>query len=133
MSAPPPPPVKKSSGALKWILIGCGGVAFIGLLICGGCLLWGVNLGKSVIKVQEDVTTLLENNPEVKEAIGDIKKVEMSGDREQRSSSEVSFDFHVEGTKGEGTVTARVSFSMTKFELKSALFETSDGKAIKLK
>jgi hypothetical protein len=30
------PPPKKSSGATKWILIGCGVAAVLGVLVCGG-------------------------------------------------------------------------------------------------
>jgi hypothetical protein len=132
MSTPPPPPVKKS-GALKWILIGCGGVAFIGLLVCGGCILFGVSITKSVLKVQEDVEALVRNNPEVSEKIGDIKRIDMLNNDQAGNRSDVVFQYHVEGTKGQGTVHARVAFKMTSFELKSATFETSDGESVKLK
>src|SRR5688572_5759255 len=89
MPPPPPPPPKKSSGALKWILIGCGGVAFIGLIICGGCVVWGISITKSLLKVQEEVTTLLRNNPEVQEELGDVEEVEPEGDAKGKSGTDV--------------------------------------------
>src|SRR5688572_26058123 len=132
MAAPPPPPPKKSN-AVKWILIGCGGVAFIGLLICGGCFIWFGGMAKSYIKVQEEVESLVENNAEVKEESGNLKKLEPDDEPDQQSSADVVFEYKVVGSKGEGTARARVRFTFTKFELKSATFETKDGRSIKLK
>lgn len=132
MSAPPPPPRK--SGALKWILIGCGVLGFIGLIVCGGCVLWGISMGKSVLKIQEDVEALAKANPDVREAIGEIREFRQFDDKERDdASNEVIFKYKVKGTKGEGEVHARLRFTMTKFELKSAVFDTSDGRTIPLK
>src|SRR5688572_8699620 len=86
--APPPPPPKKS-GALKWILIGCGGVAFIGILVCGGCGLWLYNFGKSVMKVHEEVEAMVKASPEVREDIGDVQEVVQEGDQSSKKASEI--------------------------------------------
>ncbi len=133
MSPPPPPPPKKSS-ALKWILIGCGGVAFIGLIVCGGCVIWIVNFGKSVIKIQEEVETLVRNSPEIREELGEIKSVDPIGDQDkQQQGTSVVMRFQVKGEKGDGEVHARVKVSLTKFTLEGVNFETDEGRMIKLK
>lgn len=132
MYAPPPPPPKKS-GALKWILIGCGGVGFIGLLVCGGCLLWGVSIAKSLAKVHEEVETIVKNSPEVRDELGDIEDVEPEGDHTSNKTGDVLLKFTVKGSKGTGTAHARVKFSMTAFTLDSVTFLTKDGRTLKLK
>jgi hypothetical protein len=132
MSAPPPPPRK--SGALKWVLIGCGVLGFIGLLVCGGCLLWGVGLTKSMIEVQSEVESLVRNSAEVREEIGDVKSVDSINENDRPTQgTTMTMRFHVKGSKGEGEAHARVKFTMTKFTLEGVDFESEEGKTIKLK
>jgi hypothetical protein len=133
MSAPPPAPAARKSGVLKWVLIGCGGVAFIGLIVCGGCILWGVNMGKSVIKVHEEVEALVKASPEVAADIGAVTSVDPQDDQSSNNSKEISFRFTVHGENGTGVARARVKFTMTKFTLESVHYDTKDGRAIKLK
>ncbi|HZN61447.1 MAG TPA: cytochrome c oxidase assembly factor Coa1 family protein [Planctomycetota bacterium] len=132
MQPPPPPPPKKSS-ALKWILIGCGGLGFIGLLVCGGCLLWGVNLTRSVLEIREEVEKLVEASPEIREEIGDVKEVKQLGEHEAGEPGDIVYKYQVKGSKGEGTAHAKVRFSLTKFTLKSVTYDLKDGRTLTLK
>jgi hypothetical protein len=132
MYAPPPPPPKKS-GALKWILIGCGGVGFIGLIVCGGCGIWIINFGKSVIKVHEEVEAMVKASPEVREDIGEVQEVEPEDDQSSKKATEIVLRFTVKGEKGTGLAKAKVKFSFTGFTLESVTYETKDGRTVKLK
>lgn len=134
MSPPPPPPPPKKSSALKWILIGCGAVGFMGLLVCGGCLVWGIGFTKSILKIQEEVESLVRNSPEVRAEVGEIKSVDPIGDQDkQQQGTSVVMRFHVKGDKGDGEAHARVKVSLTKFTLEGVNFETDEGRMIKLK
>ena len=133
MMQPLPPPAPQKSSALKWILIGCGGLGFIGLLICGGCVLWGINLAKSLLEVRDEVEKLVEANPDIRAELGDIKEVKQLEQHEGSESGDLLYRYQVKGSKGEGTVQVRVRFSFTKLTLKTATYDTKDGRTIKLK
>lgn len=113
MPPPPPPPPAKKSSALKWILIGCGGVAFIGILACGGCaalVYFGVK--KAINEAVAKVKPIIAANETVKREIGELKNVQPRWEmrKEIRNGREtLSFTLDVEGDRGKGTVIVNMS------------------------
>ncbi|HTF57258.1 MAG TPA: hypothetical protein VK661_08495 [Planctomycetota bacterium] len=111
MAAPPPPPPKKSS-ALKWILIGCGTFAFLGILSCGGCFLVGYLVIKSAInQAVAKVKPIIASNETVKSEIGELRNVTPRFDfrSEKRHGRETIYcTLDVEGDKGKGTVEVKL-------------------------
>src|SRR5437773_5825955 len=110
--APPPPPPRKSS-ALKWILIGCGAFAFLGILSCGGCFLIGILIVKGVInEAVAKVKPIIASNETVKSEIGELRTIsprwEVKTDRHNGRYT-IHFTLDVEGDKGKGTVLGKLS------------------------
>jgi len=108
MDAPPP----KKSGALKWILIGCGAFAFLGILACGGCFLVGIMVVKGVINEGvAKVKPIIASNETVKSEIGELRSIsprwEVKTDRHNGHEA-VNFTLDVEGDKGKGTVLVKM-------------------------
>src|SRR5688572_13588929 len=76
MSTPPAAPPPKKSSALKWILIGCGGAAFLGLLVCAGCFTLVYFAAKKMMnEAVAKVKPIIAENETVKAEIGDVTNV----------------------------------------------------------
>ena len=113
MSTPPAAPPPPKSNALKWILIGCGGAAFLGLLVCAGCLTIGYFFVKGAINhVVAQVKPIIAENEAVKAEIGDVREVKpnWSGFKTQKRNGRdiIECSLDVEGTKGRGVVLVRM-------------------------
>ncbi len=68
------PAAPKKSGAMKWVLIGCGIFAALGIICCvagGGLTWWAVGKFKPYL---EEGQKLLANNPVVLEKIGNVRQ-----------------------------------------------------------
>lgn len=107
MSMPPPPPAKKSS-ALKWILIGCGAVAFLGILACGGCAaLVYFAMKKAINEGVAKVRPIIAGNETVKKEIGELKNITPRWEvrKETHNGKEsILFTLDVAGDRGKGSV-----------------------------
>lgn len=108
----PPPPPQKSS-ALKWILIGCGAFAFLGILACGGCFLVGFLVLKGIAnEAVAQVKPIITSNETVRSEIGEVRKVNLvwSGFRAEKRNGRdtLFFNLDVEGDKGRGTVEVKL-------------------------
>lgn len=113
MSAPPPPPpAPPKSSALKWIVIGCGGLAFLGILACGGCLAVIYFAGKAMVnKAVAHVKPIIASNETVKSEIGELRTISPRWEirTDQHNGREtVHFTLDVEGDKGKGTVQVKM-------------------------
>jgi hypothetical protein len=113
MSPPPPaPPPPQKSSAVKWILIGCGGVTFLGILSCGGCLAIVYFAGKAMInKAVAQVKPIIASNETVKSEIGELRTITPRFDfrAEKRNGREALFiTLDVEGDRGKGTVEVKM-------------------------
>ncbi|HEY3225767.1 MAG TPA: hypothetical protein VGK61_02070 [Planctomycetota bacterium] len=108
MAAPPP----KKSGALKWILIGCGAFAFLGILSCGGCLAIVYFGARAVVNhAVAQVKPIIASNETVKSEIGELKTVTPRWDlrAEKRNGKETIYvTLDVEGDRGKGTVQVKM-------------------------
>ena len=112
--APPPmipaasPPAKKSN-ALKWVLIGCGGLAFFGILACGGCFLVGYLVIKAGIdQIKQEGVAWIKQNELLKKEIGTVTHVDsdFSYNTEKRGDKKQVFTIkvNVTGERGKGVV-----------------------------
>jgi len=109
---PPPPAPPQKSSALKWILIGCGTFAFLGILACGGCVLLGYFFVKGMINEGVAlVKPVIASSETVKSEIGELKTVtprwEMKAER-LNGKDTVYFTLDVEGDRGRGTVEVKM-------------------------
>lgn len=108
MSAPPPAPPPPKSNALKWILIGCGGALFLGLLVCAGCFTIGYFVVKAAINQGvEAVRPIIASNETVKSEIGEVRTIKprwQIDTRRVNGRETVQFTLDVEGDKGKGIV-----------------------------
>ena len=109
---PPPPPAPKKSNAVKWILIGCGGVVFLGILSCAGCFFVGYLLVKGVInEAVAQVKPIIASNETVKAEIGELRDIKPRFDfrSERRHGRDNLFcTLDVVGDKGKGTVEVKL-------------------------
>ena len=97
-------PPKKSGGALKWILGGCGCLSLLLVLCIGGFVYFSYSTFSGV---QEEAKGFITNSSVVQEQLGSPVKI----DGESFSSTapgEWVFDFNVSGPKGSGTATVNM-------------------------
>ena len=112
MSTPSAPPPPKKSGALKWILIGCGGAAFLGLLVCAGCFTLVYFAAKKMInEAVAKVKPIIAENETVKSEIGEVTNVTPRLDfksHRKNGRDTITCSLDVEGTKGKGVVLVKM-------------------------
>ena len=125
------PPTKKSGGALKWILGGCGCLGLLAALCIGGLVYFSVSSTGAVV---QEARTMIEGSSVVKEKLGepisiDSETVGQGGGAEPA----LIFDFDVSGPKGSGRakVTAPFNESTFKFEIEESTLEV-DGQTFDL-
>jgi len=104
-------PQKKKSSALKWVMIGCGGVAVLGILCVGGILavvFIGVKSSNSYKKSQE----FIRANSVVREKLGEINGFGFFPTGSQNVANghgKAHWSISVQGSKEEGTVLTYLS------------------------
>jgi hypothetical protein len=111
MSAPlpPPPPPPRKSSALKWVLIGCGITGGLGILVCGGCITFGIlALNKVMNEAVAKVRPIIAQNETVKAEIGEVKELnwKWKGFKSVKRNGHDSIRCTIEvtGSKGSGSV-----------------------------
>src|SRR5437879_3669541 len=105
MTPPPPPPPKAGGFPWKWILIGCGVMAFLGLVVCGGCTWWGAAIYKSMRRCVERTQAAVEGSPDVKAEIGAVRKMTyQEGRQTQKPGGSMTQYITVEGERMSGEV-----------------------------
>lgn len=107
--AQPPPPPPKKSGWVKWVLIGCGTLGFIGLLCCGGAVLVPYMIFQKVkSEIGERAFAGVRDHPTIKEHLGEVKKIEprFNGFHAEKRNGRDTFTFaaDITGEKGNGVV-----------------------------
>ena len=109
---PPPPPAPAKSSPVKWILIGCGAFAFLGILACGGCLAIVYFGAKAIINdAVAKVRPIIASNDSVKSEVGEVRNVTPRWDfraEKHDGKDTVHFTLDVEGDKGKGTVQVKL-------------------------
>jgi len=113
MSAPPPPPpAPPKSSAIKWILIGCGAFAILGVLACGGCMAIVYFAAKKMVnEAVAKVKPIIAQNETVRSEIGELKNVSPRFDfRSERHNGRDTLycTLDVEGDRGKGTVQVKM-------------------------
>ncbi len=124
---PPPPPPPKSGSPLKWILIGCGILGGLGLLSCGGCMLWGMMIAGSMQESIQTAEQRIRSSKILEGELGAVKKVTPQGNNQQPGRQDIRMQFRVEGEKKNGTVDATLTFTGTAFKLGSMTLEVDGG------
>jgi len=134
--APPPyaPPPRKSNWWI-WLLGGCGCSAILLMLCCGGVSYWGFS--KSMNVLGDLVKKEVEDNPDVKEHLGEINSITMNlaettKEKQARGGTSNWIVFDAEGSKGDGQIIAESSpgagTPFSKIELR-----LEDGKTFQIK
>lgn len=125
----PPSPTKGKSNKTLVILI----LVLVGgfFLICcgglGGLTYFGVDI------VSSEVENQVRNHPMIKAEIGEIKSFDMSLTKSAHIREDDVFVFDVQGTKGDGEVTAKIfTNSEGMEEIIRASLKTSTGKTMSL-
>jgi hypothetical protein len=126
---PPPPP----RTPWKWILIGCGGLAFIGMLACGGCGYWAYSVGKSTLAIQQEAERIAMASPEIAADIGTVRRVTPTGRTVQNPDQSAGQFYMVQGENGGGEL--EVSIKLAGFEMKMTrvVYIKKDGTRVELK
>src|SRR5262245_41709073 len=114
MSAPAP----RGSSPWKWILIGCGVLAFIGLLACGGCLAYGYYVSKDLIAA----ISSLEHNPKIEAEIGTYTVVHGAQGQVTNADQSITQTLQLRGQKGSGKVELTYKFESMKLKILSKVF-----------
>jgi len=108
VTPPPPPPQQKSSGCLKWGLIGCGAL----IVLCGVGIVVIVAIVFGAIKSSDayrGARATAERDPRVIEVLGSPVKegLWVAGNVNVRDhTGEANFEFPIRGPKGRARVHA---------------------------
>ena len=106
-------------------------VILILVLICCGCLGGLTYFGVDI--VSSEVENQVRNHPMIKAEIGEIKSFDMSLTKSAHIREDDVFVFDVQGTKGDGEVTAKIfTNSEGMEEIIRASLKTSTGKTMSL-
>jgi len=129
----PPPPPRKSSTPWKWIFIGCGALAFIGMLLCGGCGYLAYRVTQSTLAIQQEAERIAMASPEVAADIGTVRSVTFTGRTVQNPDQSAAQFYNVRGAEGSGEL--EVSIKLAGFEMKMTrvVYIRKDGGRVELK
>ena len=134
-AAPPPAPPKKS-GWVKWVIIGCVGVGFLGVVCCGAAIFVPVYLFKKVVnEVVEKYTPYLKTNERLKAEIGEVKSVDPKWDfklEKEDGRSVANIAVNVEGERGRGVVKIKIDTDTDGNAILTAVFHSDAGKVVPL-
>ena len=124
-------PPKKSGGALKWILGGCGCLGLIGMICVGGLVYFSVSAAG---QVTQEARSFIEGSTVAQEYLGSPITINGEPQPSQGGNGELIFDFDVSGPKGSGTatVTAKMDPEAFKFVIGDSSLEVN-GETIDLK
>ncbi len=132
--APPAAPAQKSSGCLKWALIGCGAalvllVAFVAVLVI---VVFGAMKRSDVYRI---ALSRVQNDPAVTAALGTpieaglyvTGKVNLDS-----TGGHAAIDFPISGPRGKGTVHAVATKSGAGWDYSELTVTPANGQVIKL-
>jgi len=117
-------PPKKSGGALKWILGGCGCLGLMAAICFGGFIYFAVSTAG---QVTQQARSFVEGSTVAQEHLGSPITVNGEPTPVQGRQGELIFDFDISGPKGSGTatVTAKMNPETFQFELGESSLETN--------
>ena len=119
----------KKSGALKWILGGCGCLGLLAVLCFGGLIWFGVSKAG---KVTQEARSFVENSTVVQKHLGSPVVIKAEAHSQGEGQSLV-FRFDVSGPNGNGQATVNATFDEEAFDF--VLGESSldvDGEVVDL-
>ncbi len=130
--APPPAyaaaPPRKSS-AMKWVLIGCGGLLLLALLCAGGCGLLGWYAYKQLQPIIEETQTFMKANNVIMEEMGKLDdnqgftmtKFDIKNDTGRIEAT-------LRGAKGSGTVVVNLRKRGDRWKIVDGTLTAPDGR-----
>jgi Cytochrome oxidase complex assembly protein 1 len=124
--APPPPP---KSGAMKWVLIGCGVFAVLGVLCCGGFVGIGWYAWKQIEPMVEEGKKLIRSSEVIQEHIGQVQEDGIQITQADFKNNDGTVRANLRGDKGSGTLVMNWHKRDGKWRLRDAVLTTADGKA----
>ncbi|MBI4563926.1 MAG: hypothetical protein HY716_04435 [Planctomycetes bacterium] len=89
---------------MKWVLIGCGVLAGVGILACGGCFAFGYYLYRQVAPIIEEATAFAKNNEIIAQEIGEPKDGGFHVRKWDFKNDVGRVEIHIQGDKGEGDI-----------------------------
>ena len=106
-------PPKKSGGALKWILGGCGCLGLIALLCVGGLTYFAVSTAG---QVTQEARSFIEGSTVAQEYLGSPITINGEPVPTQTPGGGLVFDFDVSGPKGSGTAKVKAKMNPETFQ-----------------
>lgn len=114
------------------IILGCG---FVLLMLAVAGLVYGIFYKISQSQPAQMSVALVQNNPQVREAVGEIKKNSWpigSISVEGGGSGSATFSFKVKGSKGEGKAFTSLKKINGQWQMQSGRFQIKDGPSLNL-
>ena len=102
----------KKSGALKWILGGCGCLGLLTLLCFGGLIWFGVSKAGAVT---QESRSFVENSTTVQQHLGS-PVVSNAETATQGTNQDIVFEYDVAGPNGTGRATVNATFDNETFD-----------------
>jgi hypothetical protein len=109
---------KPKSGALKWILGGCGCLGLLAAICVGGFVFYFGALMQDTISIMNETVALAENSAVVKEALGEPVEI-TGGPRQSQNGKDMTFEVDVTGPNGSGTVYSKATVAPSGRRLES--------------
>lgn len=94
---------KPKSGALKWILGGCGCLGLLAVICVGGVAYYIGPLMQDTIGIMNETTSMAKSSTVVQEALGSPVEI-TGGPRQSQDGNNMTFEVDVTGPNGSGTV-----------------------------
>jgi hypothetical protein len=132
---PPPPPATPSQGGspVKWILITCGVLTLLGVLSCGGCMLWGYSISRGMMKQIEEAKRTIESDSTVSSRIGKVRTAVFDQVRQtQTTPGSVVRYFDVSGEREDATVEMEMKMTGFSFETTRLTLVLKSGDRVEL-
>ena len=107
------PPTKKSGGALKWILGGCGCLGLMAVICFGGVIYYGITTAG---QITQEARSFIEGSTVAQEYLGSPITINGEPQPVQGGNGELVFDFDVTGPKGSGTATVKAKMDPETFK-----------------
>lgn len=117
-------PPKKSGGALKWILGGCGCLGLMAAICFGGVVWFGISTAG---QVTQEARTFVEGSTVIQEHLGSPVTINGEPTPVQGPDGSLVFGFDVSGPNGSGTatVTSKMNPETFQFELGESSLEVN--------
>ena len=120
---------RRDAGKIHPVLIILGVVLLLGLL-CGGGVVSLMFFGLNVFT--EQVVQEIRDNPVIVEHIGKIEDTDTEWVATAAANDDEVFVFALEGTKGSGTVTVRITINGEQQEVTEGSLELPSGEVLDL-